>query len=156
MIASRVTRDTLEIAAKEIGVSLDVTTLNAAGTRHRVKVNPLVPDACYRTATSRDGRTYPVRYADERGDAPYQRESVGYGSAGRRIPAVCWHGFRDFFRAVYAMTPEAVFTTSVDTWRGVEDFEARFAVSGHRNIGPRIAPVPMADACRCPDRGYAG
>jgi hypothetical protein len=71
------------------------------------------------------------------------------------VSAVCWHGFRDFFRAVFAQVPEAVFQTAVDTWRGSEDFEARFPASGHRNIGPQIAPVMMADACRCPDRGIA-
>lgn len=156
MIASKVTRDVIESAAQKIGVAVEITTLNAKGTRHRVKVNSLPTAANYRTATSRSGETYQVRYQDERGDAPYQRESVGYGSAGRRTHAVCWHGFRDFFRAVYAETPGAIFRTSLDTWKGSEDFEARFPASGHRNIGPPIAPVPMADACRCSDRGYAG
>ena len=156
MIASNVTHEILESAAKKVGVALVVTTMNQKGTRHRVKVNSAPTDANYRMATARDGRTYQVRFADERGDAPYQRESVGYGSAGRRVSAVCWHGFRDFFRAVYAETPGATFRTAVDTWKNTEDFEARFPASGHRNIGPRIAPVMMADACRCPDRGYAG
>lgn len=155
MIASHVTRATLESAAEKIGVAVDITTLNTAGTRHRVKVNSAPTESNYRIATARDGRTYQVRYRDERGDAPYQRESVGYSHAGYRTHAVCWHGFRDFFRAVYASTPCATFRTSVDTWRNAEDFEARFPASGHRNIGPPIAPVPMADACRCPDRGYA-
>jgi len=156
MIATNVSREILESAAQKVGVSLDVTTLNQKGTRHRVKVNSAPTDVNYRIATAKDGRTYPVRYSDERGDAPYQRESVGYSSAGRRVSAVCWHGFRDFFRAVYAENPGATFRTAVDTWKNAEDFEARFPASGQRNIGPRIAPVSMADACRCPDRGYAG
>lgn len=156
MIATNVTREILESAAQKVGVSLDVTTLNQKGTRHRVKVNSAPTPANYRTATARDGRTYQVRFADERGDAPWQRESVGYGSAGRRVNAVCWHGFRELFRAVFAETPDAIFRTAVDTWRGSKDFEARFAESGNRNIGPRIAPVRMVDACRCSDRGIAG
>jgi hypothetical protein len=156
MIASKVTREVLEVAAATVGVSVDITTLNQRGTRHRVKVNSAPTAANYRTATARDGITYRVRYQDERGDAPYQRESVGYGSAGRRVHAVCWHGWRDYFRAVYQTTPDATFRTVVDTWRGSQDFEARFAASGRKNIGPPIAPVAMADACRCPDRGYFG
>jgi hypothetical protein len=153
MIARNVTREVLESAARKVGVSLDVTTLNQKGTRHRVKVNSAPTPENYRTATSKDGRTYQVRFKDERGDAPYQRESVGYSSAGRRVSAVCWHGFAAFFRAVYAQVPEAVFQTAIDTWKGSEDFEARFPASGHRNIGPPIAPVRMADACRCPESG---
>jgi hypothetical protein len=155
MLAKNVTREILESAASKVGVSLDITSLNQKGTRHRVKVNSLPTEGNYRTATAKDGTTYPVRFKDERGDAPYQRESVGYGLAGRRVSAVCWHGFRDLFRAVFAQVPEAVFATAVDTWRGSEDFEQRFPASGHRNIGPQIAPVMMADACRCPDRGIA-
>jgi len=156
MIASKVSREVLESAASKVGVVAEVRSLNAKGTRHNVKLYPLVSDDCYRTATAKDGTEYPVRRKDKQGDAKYQRESVGYSSAGRRIHAVCWHGFRDYFRAVYEQDSAVTFRTAVDTWKNAEDFELRFAASGHRNIGPAIAPVMMADACRCPDRGYAG
>ena len=97
------------------------------------------------------------RWKDERGDGPYQRESIGFHTGGRRVrvSAVCWHGFRDFFRAVYRREPGAVFRTSVDTWHGSEDFESRYRESGHRNIGSQAAPVTMASACRCPERDRA-
>ena len=157
MIASHVTRDVLEAAASQVGVRLDVTTINRTGTRHRVKVNSQPTDACYRVAVPRDGAPpYRVRYADERGDAPWQRLSVGYGTAGRRVFAVCWHGFAAFFRAVYVQCPDATFRTAVDTWRNRDDFYARFQQTAYRNIGPRIQPVRMAAACRCPWSGYAG
>ena len=177
MIASRVSRDVLEQAAKAVGVRADITSLSAM--RHRVKLYPVVRHDNWRV-TSRQ-RLCPVcgektrvidrgtngyigacgdaapaykwaswrRWSDRRGDNKYQRKSVGYGTAGRRVNAVCWHGFRDYFRAVYVTTPEAWFRTSVATWRGAEDFEARFRESGYRNIGPPIAPVMMASACRC-------
>ncbi len=145
MLASNVSRVTLEYAARAVGVRADISPV---GRRFRVKLRPVVtPDML-----APSGR----RYRDERGDARYQREVVGYGSAGRRVSAVCWHGFRDFFRAVFAQESDAVFRTALDTWRGAEDFEKRFAESGHKNIGPRIAPVCIAEACRCPDRGIAG
>lgn len=147
MQASNVTRDILARAATSIGVRAEIDTLNAKGTRHRVKLFPLVPDSAF-TASGR-------RHKDERGDAPYQRESVSFYSGGRRVNAVCWHGFRDYFRAVFTEAPDTVFRTTVDTWRGSEDFESRYRESGHRNIGAPIAPVPMCEACRCPDSGLA-
>jgi hypothetical protein len=148
MIASKVTREVLLQAAEQIRVRAEVEAKSQSGKRFRVKLFPLItPELLTPAGHRRTG---------ERGDSKYQRESVGYGSAGRRVSAVCWHGFRDYFRAVFEQTPEAVFRTSLDKWDGSEDFEKRFPESGHKNIGPRVAPVAMADACRCPERGYAG
>ena len=146
MIASHVSRDVLKRAAQVVGVRADITTLSSSGQRHRVKLYPVVPSSAF---TSK-GR----RKSGEKGDAPYQRESVGYGSAGRRVSAVCWHGFRDYFREVFSQTQGAHFYTSVSTWRGSEDFEARYRQSGYKNIGPPVRPVAMASACRCPESGY--
>jgi hypothetical protein len=153
MIAKNVSARVLVSAAQKIGVAIDVHPLNQKGDRFRVKVNSQTTVDNYRDAKSKDGDTYRVRYSDERGDAPYQREAVGYGSAGRRVHAVCWHGFRDFFRAVFVDSPDAVFQTGLDTWKGSADFEARFASSGYKNIGSPIAPVAMVYACRCSGRG---
>lgn len=146
MIASKVSAATLISAAYDIGVRVDVDSKSE--TRHRVKLYPDVPARAY-TKSRR-------RRRGAAGDAPYQRESVGYGTAGRRVHAVCWHGFRDYFRAVYRREPNAVFRTSIATWRGSRDFEARFEATGLINIGPRIAPVAMIDACRCRDSGTLG
>lgn len=187
MIASKVTRQTLLDAAGEIGVTLDIDTLNLKGTRHRVKLYPSKPANVWQVDLKR-ARLCPVcgekvkiakvlpndrlvgtcgdasntsrwangkRWKDDRGDSPYQRESVGYMSAGRRVNAVCWHGFRDYFRAVYKREPLAVFKTGVATWKGSEHFEANYRETGYKNIGPPIAPVAMAEACRCPDSGRA-
>jgi hypothetical protein len=147
MLASKVTRKTLESAAAEIGVTLDMTSLNSAGTRHRVKVNPGARDGeRFESPSGRKGSPM----------SKYQRISTSTFNGGRRVHAVCWHGFRDFFRAVYRREPGAVFKTAFDTWKGSEDFEARFAFSGHRNIGSQVAPMMAAEACVCPSSGYAG
>jgi len=187
MIASKVSRATLEAAAAEIGVSLDVSSFSE--TRHRVKVNPgEPPETVWQIAPNRkrlcpvcgslvavtgkatDGRLVgscgdasPVRrwangrrWPDERGDGKYQRLSSGYGRAlEHRVFAVCWHGFRDFLRAVYRLEPNAVFYTAFDTWRGSEDFEARYQDSGFRNIGSQAMPISACEACRCPGAGHA-
>ncbi len=137
MIAKDITRETLEVAAAEIGVTIQTTTLNQKGTRHRVKVNP---------GSWKDADT---------GDRKYQRESAGYNGGSRRVAAVCWHGFRDYFRACFEREPNAVFRTAMDTWDGSEDFEERYRESGHRNIGSAYFPTGACEACRCPESGRA-
>lgn len=133
MIASNVPAHVLKEAALAIGVTVELTPLSESGLRHRVKVNP-------------------GAFKDEDGDRKYQRESA---MSGRRVFAVCWHGFRDFFREVYKHAPEARFYTAFDKWLGSEDFEERYRASGHRNIGSAFAPVCAAEACRCPESGMA-
>ena len=149
MQASGITREQLEQAATQVGVSIETDSKNQKGTRHRVKLYPSVPAS----AMTKGGR----RRKGEAGDAPYQRTSASimfYDN--RRVHAVCWHGFRDFFRACFEQEPNAVFRTALDTWKGSEDFEARFAASGHKNIGSQVAPCFAAEACRCGEEGYAG
>ncbi len=73
--------------------------------------------------------------------------------SGQRVNAVCWHGFRDFFRALYRRTPEAIAKTALATYDGTEGFEETFPETGNRNIGSRFHPLCMADACVCVDQG---
>lgn len=53
MQASEVTRDILEWAAQEIEVNADITTLNLKGTRHRVKLYPVIPKSAWQIDKSR-------------------------------------------------------------------------------------------------------
>lgn len=129
MNAYKVSETTLFTAAQRTGVMLDVAPKNAARTSWRVKVNPL-----------------PL-------SRKWQRIN---GATGRKVHAVCWHGFRDFFRACFELEPGARFKTAFDTWNGAADFEERFRFSGYKNIGSRMCPVQAAEACECPDSGYAG
>lgn len=122
-MASNVRLETLMAAAEEVGVSLDTS---AKGRQFRVKVNP--------------------------GAKPNRYQRIN-AITGRKVNAVCWHGFRDFFRAVYRIEPNARFVTAVDTWSGSADFEARFRASGYRNVGTLTYPVQAIDNCTCPDSG---
>jgi len=150
MIAAKVTAEVLRQAAESIGVRADINTINQNGTRHRVK---LYPDAWEdpENALTPGGN----RRKDERGNRKYQRISASAYQNDRRVHAVCWHGFRDYFRAVYRLTPGAVFSTAVDRWQGSEDFEARYKASGHRNVGSQMAPRCAAEVCACPESGMA-
>jgi hypothetical protein len=105
---------------------VDVSSLNAKGTRHRVKVN--------------------LTHGPDR----ERYRAIRYGLNGdRRVNAVCWHGFRDFFRECFSLEPDAVFRTALDTWNGSEDFETRYRQSGWKNIGSQLMPLNAANACDC-------
>ena len=126
MIASHVTSEILESAATKVGVRAEIRPLNSKGTRFNVKLYPVVTPAMCKPGRLQDGNLGRTdrRYTGEQGDAKYERESVGYSSAGRRVNAVCWHGFRDFFRAVYEQDSAVTFRTAVDTWKNAADFRA--------------------------------
>ena len=127
MQAKNISRGVLERAAIACNVSVDLRPLNKAETRWQCKVNP------------------PIN-----GDPnPYPRVSW----QGRRVHAVCWHGFRDFFRECYKFAPDATFRTGLDTWKNSDDFEARYRESGTRAGGPPINPLRHCDLCTCPDAG---
>lgn len=71
----------------------------------------------------------------------------------QRVNAVCWHGFRDFFRALFEVTPDAIAKTALDTWAGGEDFEARYRSSAWANWGSVMEPLYACEACACPEAG---
>lgn len=68
---------------------------------------------------------------------------------GRRIAAVCWHGHRDFFRALYRRSPDARIKTALADYRGSDGFEAAFPATGHTNVGSWAQPEAASDACAC-------
>ena len=68
---------------------------------------------------------------------------------GRRIAAVCWHGHRDFFRALYRRSPEARIKTALADYRGTDDFERIFPATGQGNVGSWAEPQAAQDACDC-------
>lgn len=143
MEASGITKEQLDSAAASVGVTLDARALNQKGTRWRVKVNPITE---FHQGPRGGRKTF----------RKYQRTSASVMfHEGRKVHAVCWHGFRDFFRAAFALAPQAIFRTAMDTWRGSDDFEARYRTSGHRNIGSQAAPVCAAEACICGEEGMA-
>jgi hypothetical protein len=123
MIIKGMNETQIRLCASNVGVDVDIKTLNNKGTRHRVKVN--------------------LAYGPDR--ERYRRIS----HSGRKVNAVCWHGFRDFFRECYAIEPNAEFRTALDHWKESEDFENRYRESGLRNIGSQAVPLDAANACEC-------
>jgi hypothetical protein len=147
MTASNVTRAALLAAAEEVGVQADIEPLSASQRRFRVKLYPVPPAEAY----TKGGRRRP----GERGDARWQRTSASaFGPEDRRVHAVCWHGFRAFFRAVYRLEPGAIFRTAAATYKGAEHFERVHPETAYKNVGSRVYPRHMAEVCRCEDPGY--
>ncbi len=82
-----------------------------------------------------------------------QRRCAVHGNH-QRIAAVCWHGHRDFFRALLAITPDAVIISRVARYDGSEGFERTFEPTGDQNIGSRMNPVAHRDACACREGAF--
>ncbi len=106
-------------------------------------------------------RTFRVKVSPDRnlkdvdGNSPYQRESGNQFNFGHKVHAVCWHGFRDFFRACFIKQKDLIFKTMFDTWNGSDDFESRYRESGSKNVGSIMYPIQACKVCRCPDSGEA-
>jgi len=121
------TRGAIIDAATECGCRADVEHLNPSrgeGDTFRVKLYP-------------DG-------TDQRKLNPY---------TGRRANAVCWHGFRDFYRALFELSPGARVRSALAHFNGPAHFEATYQETGSRNVGSMMYPYTMAEACDCPDAG---
>ncbi len=73
----------------------------------------------------------------------------------RKVGAVCWHGHRDFFRALFEANPRAVVDISGRFNNGqhirytAETFESTYQETGNRNIGSIMEPCRFSDACAC-------
>lgn len=88
---------------------------------------------------------------------PYQRVSAS-AFHDRRVAAICWHGHRDWMRAVFSVNPDATIRTGLIggiVYRGAEEFEETYRDTGYRNVGSQLYPRWMCEVCTCPDSGRA-
>lgn len=76
----------------------------------------------------------------------YQRKSP---TGERPIRALCWHGFRDFFKILFKLHPDAKIRTSITTYMGLSDFKAKYPDTAYHQIGSNMAPLLLAEACFC-------
>lgn len=72
--------------------------------------------------------------------------------------AVCWHGHRDFLRALYRRVPDAKVRTAFITYQNAEHFEARYRstydgppASARGSFAGHVRPY--RDACTCDEGG---
>src|SRR5688500_18960316 len=78
------------------------------------------------------------------------------GRRERVIPgAVCWHGHREFMRALYRMAPNVVIRTAVAVYSGSDHFEATHEATYYTG-GQRMGhAVMLGTECRCASQGGA-
>jgi len=81
--------------------------------------------------------------------ATYQRRSTH--NQDRACAALCWHGFRDFYMALFELQPEAHTHSALATYRGKESFYLTYEATASRNIGSQLHPMSIVDACWCED-----
>jgi hypothetical protein len=68
--------------------------------------------------------------------------------SGRRMPAACWHAFRDVYRDLLQHHPDLVITTAMARYTS-ENFEDTFPSTADVNVGNMMQWVSMADLCNC-------
>jgi hypothetical protein len=129
MLIRHVQLSDIERVAESIGVTFEGADSGVRFPRVRGR---LIPD-----------RTVP------RENRPYRRVSASIAfNEGREVFAVCWHGHRDFFRALFAEFPSAVADTMMARYTA-ENFENVFPDTAYRNVGSRMYPVYASEVCRC-------
>lgn len=69
--------------------------------------------------------------------------------SGRRIAALCWHGFRDVLMELFDRFPDAKVSTAYAVYDGRQGFLDKFPGTGQRNIGSVMEPMTAASACDC-------
>ena len=79
----------------------------------------------------------------------YQRTSSSGFNPDRRVAAVCWHGHRDYMRAIFERDPNARIKTAWADYKGAENFERDFPETGYRNVGSMMYPAFAKDICTC-------
>ena len=104
-----------------------------------------------------------LRLAKGDGIKRYQRTSYNPFNIGRKVNAVCWHGFRDFFRACYRYNDNIEFIThlgiyglSVDmkrvTYYSLQQFNAVYPETDVE-VGGDLYRALISQCCTCKEAG---
>jgi hypothetical protein len=67
--------------------------------------------------------------------------------SGRHGRWLCWHGFRDVFRAVYDINEDAVIRSAKAVYKGRDGFEAVYPTTADQNVGSLFQPAYMPEMC---------
>jgi len=105
----------------------------------------------FRLALNDDGlRTPRGRYRVKNGQRmlPLYSRISWYRRA--HVNAVCWHGHRDLFRALFAILPDLKIRTMMATYTGAT-FEDKFKDTYYRNAGSQMNPTYYGSLCICPE-----
>lgn len=108
-------------------------------------------DVLYNLATSLDmvirnerqiGKFYGFKLSPKSSQTYYSRKS----QSGRRVKALCFHGWRDFIRAVLSHGANCV-TSTMGRWTSIEEFNADLPRIKGINVGSMLHPMLMSELC---------
>jgi hypothetical protein len=88
-----------------------------------------------------------TRLSVKLGTADSKRHGSRRAWSGRHGKWLCWHGFRDVFRAVMAVNGEAVIRSAKAVYKGSEGFEATYPSTADINVGSMFQPAYMPEMC---------
>lgn len=85
--------------------------------------------------------------------APGSRRSASAFGPERRLPAACWHAYRDVLAELFIRFPAARVKTIHATYKGAQGFLDEFPDTAYHNVGAPIAPTTLPETCDC--SGYS-
>lgn len=88
-----------------------------------------------------------TRISVKLGTADSRAHGSRRASSGRHGKWLCWHGFRDVFRAVMAVNPTAVVRSGIAVYKGAEGFESTYPDTAYKNVGSMVDPSYMPELC---------
>ena len=94
---------------------------------------------------------YRVKLVKKKENKNYQRTGFYNNKNGtpRKVNAICWHGFRDFFIELYKHYSTLRVVTANTTYTSIFDFYKNYNQTGYKNIGSMIQPLQYNRACLC-------
>lgn len=130
------------------------TALQTAAVQTGVQINPRrrwdhTRGTSFRLALDDTGlRTPSGRYQVKNGERMLPRYCRTSWYSRRIVNAVCWHGHRDFFRALFAILPDLKVRTSMATYTGAT-FESIYRDTYYKNAGSQMQPAEYGSLCIC-------
>ncbi|QFG12157.1 Hypothetical Protein OBI_RACECAR_29 [Arthrobacter phage Racecar] len=88
-----------------------------------------------------------TRISVKLGTADSRKHGSRRAWSGRHGKWLCWHGFRDVFRAVYDINEDAVIRTGKAVYKGRDGFESVYRTTGDVNVGSMFQPAYMPEMC---------
>lgn len=62
---------------------------------------------------------------------------------------VCWHGHRDFLRAIFELSPDTYVRTKLAHYKGKNDFAQKYPDTYYTNVGSSMYPSAYGNNCDC-------
>ena len=85
------------------------------------------------------------------GTKKYQRAGFMRNNDGsrRKIGSVCWHGHRDWMKAIFKINPDAIIISKLARYDGIDDFNSTFPDTYYTDVGSMMKPAYYGELFFC-------